>query len=169
VITYDEHGGCYDHVPPPAGAVPPQASSGSTSPVRRPCPGGARLAADRAGDGVPRSRGGTPLDHTSILKTVQQRCGLPSLTARDAAAPGFGDVLTLAAPRADDVLAGVIVPVSAAPSPAAGLPSHLQQVQADLISRQYPAGQHDTANALAAHGTPAAHETYIRSHAPPPC
>ena len=24
VITYDEHGGCYDHVPPPIGAVPPE-------------------------------------------------------------------------------------------------------------------------------------------------
>jgi len=39
--------------------------------------------------------GSTPLDHTSILKTVEQRWGLPALTARDAAAPGFGDVLTL--------------------------------------------------------------------------
>ena len=42
--------------------------------------------------------GSTPLDHTSILKTVEQRWGLPSLTARDAAAPGFGDVLTLTTP-----------------------------------------------------------------------
>jgi phospholipase C len=28
VITYDEHGGCYDHVPPPWGAVPPDDDSG---------------------------------------------------------------------------------------------------------------------------------------------
>ncbi len=28
VVTYDEHGGCYDHVPPPAGATPPDASAG---------------------------------------------------------------------------------------------------------------------------------------------
>jgi phospholipase C len=28
VITYDEHGGCYDHVPPPWGAVPPDADAG---------------------------------------------------------------------------------------------------------------------------------------------
>ena len=28
VITYDEHGGCYDHVPPPWGAVPPEADAG---------------------------------------------------------------------------------------------------------------------------------------------
>ena len=44
VITYDEHGGCYDHVPPPSGATPPdvtRASSASTSPGSvcgcRPC------------------------------------------------------------------------------------------------------------------------------------
>ncbi|MGE5292313.1 MAG: hypothetical protein ACM3ML_35030 [Micromonosporaceae bacterium] len=35
--------------------------------------------------------GATPLDHTSILETVQQRWGLPSLTARDAAAGATGD------------------------------------------------------------------------------
>ena len=28
IITYDEHGGCYDHVPPPAGATPPDSTSG---------------------------------------------------------------------------------------------------------------------------------------------
>src|SRR6202789_4396454 len=28
IITYDEHGGCYDHVPPPLGAVPPDSSKG---------------------------------------------------------------------------------------------------------------------------------------------
>jgi phospholipase C len=28
IITYDEHGGCYDHVPPPQGAVPPDNSAG---------------------------------------------------------------------------------------------------------------------------------------------
>ncbi|HEX5301025.1 MAG TPA: hypothetical protein VFW50_28935 [Streptosporangiaceae bacterium] len=43
--------------------------------------------------------GGTPLDHTSVLKTVGQRWNLPALNARDAAAPGFGDALTLTAPR----------------------------------------------------------------------
>ena len=50
--------------------------------------------------------GGTPLDHTSVLKTVEQRWNLAALTARDAAAPGFGDVFTLSTPQADDVLAG---------------------------------------------------------------
>ena len=26
IITYDEHGGCYDHVPPPTGATPPDSA-----------------------------------------------------------------------------------------------------------------------------------------------
>ena len=84
--------------------------------------------------------GGTPLDHTSVLKTVEQRWNLPALTKRDAAAPGFGDVFTLTAPRTDDVLAGVTVPVSSGPGPAAGTVSHLESVRTELISRQFPAG-----------------------------
>ena len=28
IITYDEHGGCYDHVPPPSGATPPDNDAG---------------------------------------------------------------------------------------------------------------------------------------------
>jgi phospholipase C len=84
--------------------------------------------------------GGTPLDHTSILKTVEQRWNLPALTARDTAAPAFGDVLTLTTPRTDDVLAGVPVPVSTGTNPAASTVSHLEEVRSELISRRYPAG-----------------------------
>jgi phospholipase C len=49
-------------------------------------------------------------------------------------------VLNLTTPRTDDALAGVTVPTAAGAGPSAALPSHLQEVQADLISRQYPAG-----------------------------
>ena len=144
VITYDEHGGCYDHVPPPWGAVPPDNDTGEFS-----------FGFDRFGVRVPTvlvspliapgtvyraPAGGTPLDHTSVLKTVEQRWNLAALTARDAAAPGFGDVLTLSTPRTDDVLAGVTVPVSSGPGPAAGTVSHLVSVRSELISRRYPAG-----------------------------
>ena len=168
VITYDEHGGCYDHVPPPAGATPPDDSAGEFGfgftrfGVRVPTVLVSPLIAPGTVYRVPAA--GVPLDHTSVLKTVEQRWNLPALTGRDGAAPGFGDVLTLAQPRTDDVLAGVAVPVSGTATPSAAAASHLQEVQADLISRRYPAGQHDDADALAAQGTNAAYQSYIRSH-----
>ena len=145
VLTYDEHGGCYDHVPPPGGATPPDQDAGEFGfdftrfGVRVPAVLVSPLIA--AGTVFRAPAGGPPLDHTSILRTVQQRWGLPALTRRDAAAPGFGDVLTLGTPRADDVLAGISVPAAAEPGPSAGLPSHLQEIQAELVSRQFPAGR----------------------------
>jgi phospholipase C len=146
VLTYDEHGGCYDHVPPPWGATPPDAAAGEFGfdftrfGVRVPTVLISPLIAPGTVYRVP--AGGAPLDHTSILKTVEQRWSLPALTARDGAAPGFGDVLTLATPRTDDVLAGVTVPASGGTSPAAGQLSHLEAIREELISRRLPAGAH---------------------------
>ncbi|MFE3877164.1 alkaline phosphatase family protein [Kitasatospora sp. NPDC059146] len=141
VITYDEHGGCYDHVPPPTTATPP--GDGTTGElgfdferfgVRVPtvlvspliAPGTVFRSPDAAAQ----------LDHTSVLRTVERRWSLPALTARDAAAADIGAVLTLAAPRTDDVLAGVTAPTAAAVNPAAGEVTHLQQVYADLVARR---------------------------------
>jgi phospholipase C len=170
VITYDEHGGCYDHVPPPAGATPPDHDTGEFGfdftrfGVRVPTVLVSPLIAPGTVYRVP--AGSTPLDHTSVLKTVEQRWGLPALTARDAAAPGFGDVLTLTAPRTDDVLAGVTVPTSSGPGPSAGMPSHLQEVQAELVSRQFPAGKSSIPGAAGpAPATDAALASYIRANA----
>ena len=82
VITYDEHGGGYDHVPPPSGAIPPDTAAGEFGfdfrrfGVRVPTV----LVSPRIAPGtvfrVP--AGTTPLDHTSILKTVERRWGLPA-------------------------------------------------------------------------------------------
>jgi phospholipase C len=138
VITYDEHGGCYDHLPPPIGAVPPDTFADTKFGfdftrfgVRVP----AVLVSPLIDPGtVFRPTGTVPLDHTSILKTVETRWGLPPLTARDEAAPDVGDVLTLAQPRTDDPLAGVTVPASRIANPVAGTPSHIQQVFAQLVS-----------------------------------
>jgi phospholipase C len=168
VITYDEHGGCFDHVPPPSGAVAPDKAAGEFSfdftrlGVRVPTVLISPLIAPGTVYRVPDDS--VPLDHTSVLKTVGKRWGLGALTARDAAAPDFGGVLSLTEPRTDDVLAGVVIPVATGPNPAAGQPSHLQEVQADLISRRFPAGQHDDANALTQTGTNEAYATYIRHH-----
>lgn len=142
IITYDEHGGCYDHVPPPLGAKPPDNSVGED-----------HFDFQRFGPRVPTvlvspliaagtvfrvAAGTTPLDHTSILKTVENRWGLMSLTARDAAAQDVSAVLTLARPRTDDPLAEVVVPVAAVaaePTLDPTKPSHLQQVHAELVAQ----------------------------------
>jgi phospholipase C len=137
IVTYDEHGGCYDHVAPPVGATPPDKSAGQFGfdftrfGVRVPAVLVSPLIA--AGT-VFRPTGAVPPDHTSVLKTIETRWQLPSLTARDAAAPDVGDVLTLTRPRTDDPLAGVKVPQSRSPNPSAGTPSHLQQVYAGLAA-----------------------------------
>ncbi len=164
VITYDEHGGCYDHVPPPGGATPPDNSVGEMG-----------FAFDRFGVRVPAvlvsplvpagtvfraPAGGPPLDHTSILKTVELRWGLPPLTRRDAAAPAFDSVASLPQARTDDPLAGVTAPVAAEPNLSALLPSHLQQVHADLVSRLAVPGDHSAMPVLS---TADDYSSYIRS------
>jgi phospholipase C len=134
IITYDEHGGCFDHVAPPDNAVPPDASAGELGfDFRR---FGPRVPTVLVSPLIPagtvyRAAGPTPFDHTSILATVERRFGLPSLTKRDAAAPDLGGVLTLTQTRSDDPLSGVKVPTSAAPPAPAPGPSHLEQVLAD--------------------------------------
>jgi phospholipase C len=106
--------------------------------------------------------GSVPFDHTSTLKTVEERWNLPPLSARDAVAPGLGDVLSLPAPRTDDPLAGVTVPTAPAAGPSAGQPAHLQEVQADLISRRYPAGQSAVPGAAHSQFTETGLAGYIR-------
>jgi phospholipase C len=138
IITYDEHGGLYDHVPPPTTAVPPDATPGEDGfdfkrfGVRVPAVLVSPLIAAGTIFNVP--AGSTPIDHTSVLKTIEVRWGLPNLTARDAAAPDLGDVLTLTTPRADDPIAGVVAPTATGANPAAGQVSLLQQLHAQMIS-----------------------------------
>ena len=129
LITYDEHGGNYDHVPPPANAPIPDASVGEFGfdftryGVRIP----ALLISPRIAHGtVFRAQQGT-IDHTSVLKTIELRWKLQSLTKRDQMAPDLGDVLTLATPRTDDPLTGVSIPLP--------LPAHPNQSQPSLMER----------------------------------
>jgi len=166
IITYDEHGGCYDHVPPPAGATPPDATIGEFGfDFTR---FGVRVPAVLVSPLIPAGTiyrvpaGSTPIDHTSVLKTIEQRWGLPALTARDAAAPGLGGVLTLATPRTDDPMAGVTAPTSSGPNPAAGEVSHLLSLQAQQVSElQVPVSHLQNAPLLANQHTPADYQNYI--------
>ena len=94
-LTYDEHGGYYDHVSPPA-AVPPDDIPPMVS------PGDPFDAFNRYGVRVPTtviSPYSNPhhvshvvYDHTSILKFIETRFGLPPLTRRDAAADPMLDM-----------------------------------------------------------------------------
>jgi phospholipase C len=166
IVTYDEHGGCYDHFPPPSGAVPPDNTPGEFGfdfkrfGVRVPAVLISPLIAAGTVFRVP--AGAMPLDHTSILKTVEQRWGLNPLTKRDGAAMDIGAVLTLKNPRTDDPLKGVKVPKPSGKDPAHGKPSHLQQVHAELVS-QLPV--HDTlGNRIPPHlKTSEDYRAYIRS------
>jgi phospholipase C len=102
IITYDEHGGCFDHVPPPAarppmdGAACPQSFTFDRLGVRVPCV----LVSPWIEAGTV-FRAGAPLDHTAIIRTVSNKWGLGNLTERDAHALDFSGVLTLDAPRRD--------------------------------------------------------------------
>jgi phospholipase C len=168
VITYDEHGGLYDHVPPPAGATPPDNNAGEFGfdftrfGVRVPTVLVSPLIAEGTVFRVP--PGSVPFDHTSILKTVEERWDLPPLSARDAVAPSIADVLSLTMPRTDDVLAEVTVPTATGTAPSAGLPSHLQEVQAELISRRYPAGRSGIPGAAQSAFSETSLRSYIHSH-----
>ena len=124
IITYDEHGGNYDHMPPETGATPPDNIIGASGfdftrfGVRVPAvivspliPAGTRFRAPA---------GGPPHDHTSIIATLRARFALGPLGQRDAVAPHLGPVLSLSEPRRDDPLDGVTPPTAADPVLQAG-------------------------------------------------
>ncbi len=110
MITYDEHGGNYDHVHPPFGAATPDANSN---------PGNEGFTFNRFGVRVPtilispwiqagtifRSPTATPYDHSSMLATLRDWLQIPAdkmlTSARIAAAPTFDQVLTLSQARTD--------------------------------------------------------------------
>ena len=117
VITYDEHGGLYDHVPPPA----------TVSPGDRP-PGTTPFSFERLGVRVPAvlvspfiTRGtiihNKVFDHTSIIATASKLfiTSQPTfLTERDRRANTFEDCLTLATARPGKVT--IPQPTNAAPA-----------------------------------------------------
>jgi phospholipase C len=110
VITWDEHGGCYDHAPPPHAISPDGLGhSGFTFDrygVRVPAvivsPWIAPSVVRSAPHGIAFDAPPYPFDHTSIIKTVRQLFNLgPALTERDNAAPSLLPYLTLPAPTND--------------------------------------------------------------------
>jgi len=104
-ITYDEHGGFYDHVPPPSACAPDD-----IAPMLDPTDPSSDFPAsfDRYGFRVPLlvvspyARPGfvshTIYDHTSILRFIETRFDLPALTRRDANANPVLDVFDFSHP-----------------------------------------------------------------------
>ncbi len=135
LITYDEHGGCYDHVLPPTNAVAPDLVS---------YPGQEGFHFDRFGVRVPailispyiqagtvfRSPTPTPYDHTSVLATLRDWLPIPSTemlpSQRIASAPTLAQALTLSTPRTT-LPAIPAPPASLHPTPPMLPPNDLQK------------------------------------------
>ena len=108
IVTFDEHGGYFDHANPPPAVNPDGINSPAPGDIASFAP---QFAFDRLGLRVPTilasaylAKGtvySKPLQHTSILATVRKLFGIgAALTKRDAAAASFED-LFVAAPRSD--------------------------------------------------------------------
>jgi phospholipase C len=108
LIVFDEHGGFYDHITPPA-TTPPATPPGD-DPINA-APGQAPFGFDQLGVRVPAiiispliPKGlidHTIYDHTSALATFERQHEMSSLTHRDENAKDFSHLFSLAAPRTD--------------------------------------------------------------------
>jgi len=106
ILTYDEHGGFYDHVPPPVACVPDDRKAkikpGHLSP--RYDHFGMRVPLVLVSPWVKRAYvTHTPTSHASLLRLVQARFGLGALTRRDANANVPFDAFDFDAPPRLDV------------------------------------------------------------------
>ncbi|SFR94606.1 phospholipase C [Microbacterium sp. cf046] len=98
VITFDEHGGTYDHVPPPTATPPDRSGSGEMG-----------FTFDRLGCRVPTivvSAYTAPntvihdeMHHGSVINTICRQHGLPPLTLRDQSANPIFNSVNLTEPR----------------------------------------------------------------------
>lgn len=104
IITYDEHGGFYDHVPPPTSVDPGDSTTGQFNNkygfnfrqlgVRVPT----IVVSPYISKGIIDKR---VYDHSSIPATIEESFGLTSLTQRDKQAARMTSLLTLKDPRKD--------------------------------------------------------------------
>jgi phospholipase C len=155
VITYDEHGGTYDHVMPPWNASCPDAQSN---------PGQQGFTFNRFGVRVPTvvvspwiqagtvfrsdSVAGVPYDHTSILATLRDWLEIPSEkmlpSTRVANAPTLAQVLSLQTPRTD--IPNIPVPSGERNATALTLPPN--DLQKSLVSASAVQRRKDPVQAL---------------------
>ncbi len=104
IITWDEHGGFYDHVPPGVAVAPGDAGPGTRYnkhgfDFKRL---GVRVPAVVVSPQIPPSTiDHRAYDHSSIPKTIEEIFGLGPLTERDRAANSVTSLLTLSSARND--------------------------------------------------------------------
>jgi len=121
IYAYDEHGGYYDHVPPPP-AIPPDSIPPELGPED--VPGGYDIYGPRVPAVVasPYSRPNAVTnvvhDHTSALATIEAKWNLPALTYRDANARTVVDFLDVSSPALLEppTIAAPPAPVQAVPT-----------------------------------------------------
>jgi phospholipase C len=107
IVTFDEWGGFFDHVPPPAAPIPQgERDIGNTDGLR-----GFRIPTVLISPFVKRrSVSSKVYDHASVLALIESRWNLQSLTVRDASANNLRDEIdlgiTVSAAPAIDVAAG---------------------------------------------------------------
>ncbi|TMD69428.1 MAG: phosphoesterase, partial [Chloroflexi bacterium] len=104
IITYDEHGGFYDHVPPPQTVAPGDATTDAANNLNhfdfRQL--GVRVPAVIISPFIPKGViDSTSYDHTSVLATVESIFGLQPLTERDKHANTLNHLFSLTTPRRD--------------------------------------------------------------------
>jgi phospholipase C len=153
VVVYDEHGGFYDHVPPPPASNP----DGKTSPTAGDPSYAPKFAFDRLGLRVgavlvsPWIPAGTVcsdlLQHTSVMKTARELFGVTgTLTQRDAEAASFAGLLSLASPRTD---APLTLPRPPLPdTPPATDPTHPANKALDELQQGILLGVHHRTRAM---------------------
>jgi phospholipase C len=130
LLLWDEHGGFYDHLPPPRTVSPDGRSDGSGFDFTQL---GVRVPAILVSPRV--ARGGvvsTVFDHSSIPATVKSLFGTPTfLTRRDAEAASFDGLFQLATARLDAPLS--IAGAGGAPPPSPATSTILSDNQQRLL------------------------------------
>jgi len=103
MVCFDEHGGTFDHVPPPA-AVPPDPAAPAGQMGFRFDRSGVRVPAIAVSAWIPdKTVINDEYRHTSVIRTLRERWQLGGpLTARDEAARDLAPVLSLDSPRDPD-------------------------------------------------------------------
>lgn len=163
IITYDEHGGCFDHVVPPTAIAPggtvlpnfnpshfdftrygPRVPAILVSPY---IPAGSIIRPAGfsyvQGKGTSTTNGVPPFDHTSVIRTIVE-CfnllnGTANLTRRDANAPSLGDALSLNATNMNNGPGKIAVPEPPASACAVPSSSHLAEIYQAMLGRLGPA------------------------------